>query len=468
VAALLWACADASGPGSLPTARIDFVDGALEPILSPGQTVVIEGFGFGAQAGTVTLRTAGGAVVPAAVDAAAWSDFAVQATVPANAAAGPLTLVTAAGRRLSAPVHVVPAVPFNAATLTWQSHAAFPRAPVGVALAAAEFPTSAGWGVTVFAAGGAEPLGGDSAMDADSGVYVARATGGGALSAFAPQAEPLPAPRAFAAAAVATRHNSRSESSAFYLIGGIDTAGRAQTGVLAADVTADGVVSRFVAVEPLPAPVAGAIAAVRAGRVYVMGGTDAAGRPQRSVYVGRVAGDGRIDGWFVQPDLPAPRAYGGGIVLRRRAVAFGGLADSTGPGGELDSTLARLATTDTAGLSPTSGFFTGGWAPGGAVLPAGRSQFATLDLGAVVLVVGGLYSGAASGTAETLAATVDGDSLEPFTGPVGTNTIAGLGGGFLVGPAGASWRDADGTRHGVVLGGFDLATRLRRAGVWAF
>jgi hypothetical protein len=51
---------------------------------------------------------------------------------------------------------------------------------------------------------------------------------------------------------------------------------------------------------------------------------------------------------------------------------------------------------------------------------------------------------------------------------VGTNTIAGLGGGYLVGPAGASWRDADGTRHGVILGGFDLVTRLRRAGVWGF
>jgi hypothetical protein len=115
-----------------------------------------------------------------------------------------------------------------------------------------------------------------------------------------------------------------------------------------------------------------------------------------------------------------------------------------------------------------SGFFTGLWGPGAALLPAGRSQFATMDLGNVVLVVGGLYSGAAAGTAEVLAATVSGDSLGPFAGPVGGNTIAGLGGGALVGPAGASWRDADGTRHGVVVGGFDLVTRLRRTGVWSF
>ena len=354
------------------------------------------------------------------------------------------------------------------AALAWTARPAFPQAPLGVALAAVELPEAAGWRVSLFAAGGAEPLGGDSLMDVDSVAYVARATAGGAVEAFAPQTNSLPAPRAFAAAAVASRFNSRAASPALYVIGGIDAAGRAQASVLAADVTADGIASRFVTIEPLPAPVAGAIAVVRRGRLYVMGGTDAAGRPQRSVYVGRIATDGRIDGWYFQPQLPGPRAYGGGVVLGARAVAFGGLADSTGPGGELDSALARLATADTAAVSFTSGFFTGLWAPGVAVLPAGRSQFATFDLGAVVLVVGGLYSGAAAGASETLAAAVSGDALGTFAGPVGTNTIAGQGGGALVGPAGTAWRDADGTRHGVVLGGFDLVTRLRRAGVWTF
>jgi hypothetical protein len=252
-----------------------------------------------------------------------------------------------------------------------------------------------------------------------------------------------------------------------YLIGGIDAAGRPQATVYAADVTAD-TVRALVPVEPLPGPTAGAIAVVRRGRLYVMGGTDSLGRPQRSVYVGRVRADGRIDGWYAQPALPAPRAYGGGAIRAGRVAAFGGLADSTGPGGELDPLPARLATSDTAPLSTTSGFFTGAWAPGPALLPEGRSQFATLDLGNVVLVVGGMYSGATGNAAEALAAAVVGDSLGPFAGPVGANSIAGAGGGTLIGPAGAAWRDADGTRHGLVLGGFDLATRLRRTGVWSF
>ena len=431
--------------------------------------MILEGFGFGTLPGTVTVGGAGGTEVPAIVAAAAWTDFSARATLPAGTVSGPITLITAAGRRLALGAHVVPAPSFNPATLTWQAQTAFPRAPLGVAVAAAEFPAAGGaWRVTVYAAGGAEPLGGDSLMDPDSLAYVAAASAAGVVAAFTVQSNPLPEPRAFAAAAVATRHNSRAPGSALYVIGGIDSTGRAQASVLAAEVTADGVTTPFVPVEPLPAPVAGAIATVRRGRLYVMGGTDALGRPQRSVYVGRIGNDGRIDGWYVQPDLPAPRAYGGGVVLNNRALAFGGLADSTGPGGELDSTLARLASTDTASLSQASGFFTGIWAPGAAVLPAARSQFATLDLGAVVLVVGGLYSGAASSGAETLAAPVVGDSLGPFMGPVGVNTIAGSSGGVLVGPAGTTWRDADGTPHGLVLGGFDLATRLRRAGVWTF
>ena len=254
------------------------------------------------------------------------------------------------------------------------------------------------------------------------------------------------------------------------MLGGIDAVGRAKATVLGAAISPTGVTGRFEFLEPLPAPVAGAIAMVRRGRIYVMGGTDSVGRPQQAVYVGRIGVDGHIDGWYLEPPLPAARAYGGGGVLERRAVAFGGVADRVPPGGGLDSAPARLATGDTAPLSPASGFLTGGWAGAGVLLPEGRSQFATLDLGTVVLAVGGFYPSVSTTPQEVLAASVTGggDSLGPFTGPVGTNRIADVGGGTLVGPSGATWRDADGARHGLVLGGFDLNTRLRRNGVWGF
>jgi len=397
-------------------------------------------------------------------------------------------VTTAGGRRLTATVHVLPAPTFDPVTLTWQARPLFPRAPVGVALAAAEFPAGTTLHTTLYAAGGAEPFasggGGPIAMLPDSGVYVARAIAGGAgtIDAWVRQRDTtdatrsrvLPVPRAFASAAVATRHNSRLPSSALYVIGGIDAAGRAQATVLGADVTADSVSSRFLFLEPLPAPVAGAIAVVRRGRIYVIGGTDAQGQPQRAVYVGRIGVDGHIDGWYQQPPLPGPRAYGGGLLRDGRVLAIGGVADSVPPGGGLDAAPQRLVTSDTAPLSLVSGFFTGPWDSGPTLLPEGRSQFALLDLGNAVLAVGGMYAGAATNAAETVAAAVTGDSLGTFTGPVGggtqiwTQSCGPLTAGTLVGPAGVTWREADGTPRGLVLGGIDLVTQLRRGCAWGF
>ncbi len=156
------------------------------------------------------------------------------------------------------------------------------------------------------------------------------------------------------------------------------------------------------------------------------------------------------------------------MVLNDHVAVFGGIQDSAPLGGGLGAAPLRLAAADTARVSLASGFLSGAWAVAGAPLPEGRSQFATLPLGDAVLIVGGMYGGAATNSAETLAAAIGGDSLSGFTGPVGANSIAGAGGGTLIGPAGASWIDADGSWHGIVLGGIDLATRLRRDGAWGF
>jgi len=487
VAVLLGCSGDASGP-VFATARLDYIDGAIEPILTRGQPVVLEGFGFGAARGSGAVRFPHAGVSSGEIDApvadSAWSPLTITTTVPDSAASGTLTVITAAGRRLTATVHVLPAPGFNTVALTWQPRPPFPRAPVGVALAAAEFPTGAVLSTTLYAAGGAEAFdsGGQIAMVPDSGVYVARAVPGGAgtIDAWVRQRDTtdatrsrvLPVPRAFAAAAVATRYNSRLPGSALYVIGGIDAAGRAQATVLGAAVTADSVSLHFVFLEPLPAPVAGAIAVVRRGRIYVIGGTDARGAPQQGVYVGRIGVDGHIDGWYQQPPLPAPRAYGGGLVRDGRVVAIGGVADSVPPGGGLNAAPQRLVTSDTAPLSLVSGFFTGPWRAGPALLPEGRSQFALLDVGNAVLVVGGMYAGAATNAAETIAAIVIGDSLGAFSGPVGTKISTQMCGtqaaGTLVEATGVAWREVDGTARGLVVGGVDLGTKQRRSCVWGF
>jgi len=304
-------------------------------------------------------------------------------------------------------------------------------------------------------------------MVPDSAVFVARTAPGGQVGPWS-RPRDLPAPRAFAAAAFANRFNSRFLGAALYVLGGIDSAGHARATVFRSQISDDTTLAAFATIEPLPAPVAGAMAVVSRGRLYVMGGTDSTGTPRTGVFVGRIDADGHIDGWYVQPSLPTPRAYGGGVVLDTRVAVFGGLADSAPIGGGLSLTTPRLTTSDTARVSLISGFFSGDWAADGALLPDGRSQFAELRLGDVTLLVGGVYSGVTTNTAETIAASVAGDSLTGFGGPVGVNSIAGLGGGTLVGPAAVSWQDTDGSYHGIVAGGIDFITRIRRDGVWGF
>ncbi|HWZ28797.1 MAG TPA: hypothetical protein VNX15_09560, partial [Gemmatimonadales bacterium] len=409
----MGSCTGATEPGP-PVPRVDYVDGAIEPILTAGQTTVIEGFGFGDTIGSggVTFAAAAGGTVSAPVDSAGWSDLAIRVVVPAGAGSGPLTVRTATRLSLSTTVHVLPRVPFDTAGFTWQALTPFPQSPVGVALGAAEFPTAGGMSTSLYAAGGAEVIG-DSGFLADSGVYVATVQSNGTIGSWVRQHDTtdvvtnhaLPNRLSFAAAVVATRYNSRLNGTELIVIGGMDSAGNAQANVYAAALSGSAVTSAFVTIEPLPAPLAGAIAVARRGRIYVFGGADSAGRPQNGVYVGRVGLDGRIDGWFTAPSLPGPRAYGGGVVLDDRAVAFGGITDSADLGGGLDATPSRLVTTDTATLSLVSGFFLGsGWASGPSLLPQGRSQFAVLPVGTAVLAVGGICDGGVVCPDETLAA----------------------------------------------------------------
>jgi len=454
--------ADLGPPPSTP--RIDYIDGAIEPVLGRGAPAVIEGFGFGdSQATGSVYFTSSTGTTPAPVTTGGWSDRFVQVVVPDSATSGTVAVATASGLTLTTMVHVVPRVTFDPAGLSWQERTALPRTLAGVALAAGTRPAGGALRIVLYAAGGAA----DSNLVPDSAVFVASAAPGGALGTWS-RPQDLPEPRAFAASTFANRFNSRLDGSALYVIGGIDSTGRARATVFQSIVTSDTALAAFASIEPLPAPVAGAMAVVHQGRIYVMGGTDSVGSPQANVFVGRVGADAHIDGWYTQPALPTPRAYGGGVVIGSKIIVFGGLADSAPIGGGLAVVPSRLATADTARVSQRSGFFTAPWVGAGALLPDGRSQFAELNLGDVVLLVGGIYGAVGSNATETLAASATGDSLGTFSGPVGTNTIAALGGGTLVGAASVSWRDADGSYHGVVAGGIDFVTMALRDGVWGF
>jgi hypothetical protein len=90
-----------------------------------------------------------------------------------------------------------------------------------------------------------------------------------------------------------------------------------------------------------------------------------------------------------------------------------------------------------------------------------------MPVGTAVLVVGGICDGGVVCPDETLAAPMGSDSLGLFH-HAGGNTISGAGGGQIVGASNVTWRATDGSYHGLVLGGMNLATRQRVAGVWGF
>src|SRR5437773_5581848 len=121
-ALLLLGCGgDTSGP-VFATTRLDYVDGAIEPILTRGQKVVLEGFGFGAARGSGAVRftRSGGGETEASVPDSAWSALSITTTVPDSAASGTLTVVTSAGSHLTATVHVLPAPAFDPVALSWE------------------------------------------------------------------------------------------------------------------------------------------------------------------------------------------------------------------------------------------------------------------------------------------------------------------------------------------------------------
>ena len=116
LAAVALSCGGTNEPApSVP--RVDFIDGAIEPILHAGQAVVIEGFGFGDAPGTVTFPRAGGGQVGATVTDSTWSDQSIRTVVPDSAASGTVTVTSPRGLRLPATVHVLPVIPFGATTL---------------------------------------------------------------------------------------------------------------------------------------------------------------------------------------------------------------------------------------------------------------------------------------------------------------------------------------------------------------
>jgi hypothetical protein len=449
------------GPG---TPQLEAVNGAAFPIAELGEHVTLEGIGFGPQQGSGTVRfRSASSTIAAPPESTTWSDTHIETVVPEGVSSGAVEVVTDDGDALELPILIASLPTFDPATLEWSATEPLPAAVPGIAAAAGQ--QLSGDLLTAFVVvlvGGSTP--GDSTR-----AYLSAVDATGAVQGWQ-VASTLPSPRTHATLIFATAHTTRrSTSPALYVVGGLSPEGQPLGTVIAASLTLpDGVIGEWVPVAALPEGLVAPRATLSNGTIYLTGGTDAADAPRQVAYTARIRADGALEGWFRGPDPQGALAYHGSAHEARTLWVFGGAA-GTAPPVDPDTLEPRRDDAARTTLSSRSGYFESDvWIDGGAAMQGGRSRFATLRTGDFVLAVGGLYPGASQSLAETVAAGVTDVALGPFVGPVGSNTIAGLGGGIPVDAVGVSWRDLTGSTHGLLLGGFDLLTGVRSSAVWRF
>ncbi len=241
-----------------------------------GETVTIEGAGFGARQGRVTFQPGHQAEIQS------WQDDRVVVVVPEGAESGPLALATATGERVRTSFEVG----------TYLN--AYPDVPTAV-----DRPAVAAVGDAMYVIGGYTASG--TERTAKVQVYDAR-------SQEWREGKPYRVPLANAAAAAIEER--------VYVVGGEDGSGVVDT--LAIYDTAD---ETWEQGPPLPAGVRGAAAVEMDGELYVLGGSG--GSTSKAVY----RYDPEAEAWERLPDMLRGRDYPGAASLNGQLYAFGGSDD---------------------------------------------------------------------------------------------------------------------------------------------
>ena len=464
VAALvLGACGGSSGPtGPSGPPVLNLANGAILPAGPIGTTVVLQGSNFGtsqaAASGVVlfTNNTAGPdtATIASTSD---WTNTLIVTTVPAGAVTGTLVVKTSGGTSAPLTFTVVAKVQFNPSAVAWTKTDSLPIGLSGHAVAAATLPgatpKSAVWVV-----GGA-----DSTNAPRDSVLYATVSATGAVGAWT-NTTVLPAPRAFAAAVVATPGNAPLSTSYLYVLGGDSTAsGKPVATVYVGSVNATGTVTGWSTTTALPAAVHSAGAVIFNGSIYVAGGSGSGNVPVATVYRAAIQSDGSLGMWQTLASLPFARSYFGFGVSGDFLYALGGDSGTVTPN---DSSVKGSAISDVvyAQIDVRSGGLTAaGWTANSNKLKKAVDKHTGVVAGGAVLVTAGLYTGATTGSTEESYAGLNPDgSTAAFNGATGSNTISSAGGGNPFNHAATGYLDASGAFHVLVVGGDDANTPTKK------
>ncbi len=456
-----------SGPPVLTS-----VNGAALPAGPIGSVVVIAGSNFGATqavaSGVVLFTSGSGLVDTAAINAAAdWSATLIVTTVPAGAITGAMQVKTSGGMSDTLHFTVTQQAAFSPSTVSWTALTSLQLGVSGEAVASTFAQvTPLAYQSQVYVLGGA-----DSTNVPNNQAYYATIASGATLSTWAATTA-LPQALAFATAVIASPYNSPVAGAGFlYLIGGDSTAsGKPVSTVYVGTLNAPGGVSGWTTTTPLPAPLHSVGAAIFHGYLYVVGGSGTGNVPVATVYRAKIGATGALGTWQTLPPLPFARSYFGFGLNGTFLYALGGDSATKTPN---DSSISPTAIGDVAyaQIDPRTGNLTAaGWTTSPNKLTKVASKHTAVVAGGAVLVTGGLYNGASTGSTEESYATLNADgTTSSFQGATGSNTIKSAGGGNLFNHAATGYVDASGAFHVIVVGGDDVSSPTKKhTGVWRY
>ncbi len=436
---------------------LSYVNGATKPSGNPGSTVILEGDAFGDHQGTGAVLFsdgAGGTIAATIANAGDWTNTFIVTTLPSGAGTGPVSVRTGTGTSDSLTFTVTSNATFSPSTIGWTSTTAL---PVGLSGHAAVY-ANVGSQNLVYVIGGA-----DSTNAPRSDVLYAPVQTSGQLGSWSAITS-LPSAVAFEAAVAATPANSRVKNAAGYLyvIGGAtDSAGTPTATIMRGTLDSLGAVTSWTTLTTsLPEPLHSLGAVIFRGDLYVTGGATSANQPASAVYRTRIDSTGALGSWQSEPSLPFARAYAPLTQFGGYLYVWGGDSATVAPNdGNYTTNGSKLNQVAYAKIDLRTGDLTGSWVVNSASLTKAVAKHTAVVAGGTVLITGGLYNGAATGSSEESYAQINSDgTVGSFNGATGSHTIGSAGGGNLFNQAALAYVDASGVAHVLVIGGDDVNT----------
>jgi hypothetical protein len=225
-------------------------------------------------------------------------------------------------------------------------------------------------------------------------------------------------------------------------------------------LAADGTITSWTSAGSLPAPLHSFGAAIFLGNLYIWGGATTNNAPVGTAYRTSIDAAGALGTWQSEAALPTPRAYFGFGSFGGFLYAFGGDGGTIAPNDGSTSSTTSLSDVVYAQIDlRTRDIMSAGWTLSANKLKKALVKHTSVVAGGNVLVTGGLYTGATTGSSEESYTQLNSDgSTGSFNGATGSNTISSAGGGNVFNHAALGYTDGTGAFHVMVVGGDDVNT----------